>query len=594
MRTWVLQAVVAGVVLCILCGLAWAASFDPGAAVGDRRVELFWAPDEDDPVFTGNLKIFPKGSMLVGEGEIPFLAFTTSGNDLWLWDTGPGCFIRWNEDSCKVVQYLDPPPGNPDVLSFALHPEGILLLAGLADGRIVAWSPAESSEGIVYNAHTDSCWGVAFRPLATEMDPSFVSVGGDGTWRYWLAPGDLEREVVADSTRPLTAVGIAREGRKIAVGTDQGRIRIFSIDGDPLPDKTSHGGRRVAGFSFSADEGRLASADVDGGVRIWSVITGDSLGAYEPVQPSSVFIDYTPRKSSYLSYAHSNGVIGLIDGYCGRAYVTTGDLGRPIAGFTLGPDGVTGYIGDTAGRLEWWYQGECIPSEETPNCFGGYLIFRGLYPEDSEETEKLTLLRVYDFSDSTWGWTPSDTGRVFVDPDSIIRAGGDSERPAAGPHNGTPYYYSIQKYWWAFLDGDVFKTPHNTKYEGFYRGDEELDPTPLIPRVAAVSDAPVLRDVYVVPNPYVENEDPSRFGPLSPPLVRFFNLPEEATICVYTTSGDLVRILNHFQTPGGQSGGSCLWDLKNDRGQDVTSGVYLFAAESPGGERTRGFFTIVR
>jgi len=152
----------------------------------------------------------------------------------------------------------------------------------------------------------------------------------------------------------------------------------------------------------------------------------------------------------------------------------------------------------------------------------------------------------------------------------------------------------LQKFRWTFLDGGLFADPDNTTYEGLYRAESEGEPTPLVARPDPVTTLPLLEDVYVVPNPYVEEDAASNFGPLSGPMVRFCGLPAEATVRVYTSSLDLVRTLEHRQDTHNLAGGALTWDLRNDFGRDVVAGLYLYAVETPSGETIRGFLTIVR
>ncbi|MCK4305134.1 MAG: hypothetical protein KAY24_12930 [Candidatus Eisenbacteria sp.] len=606
MRAWTVRILVAGVILCGFYGLAEALSFDTNPVVGDRRVSLTWTPQEDDPVFTGNLSLYFLRAMQVAEDSIPFLAFTRSGGALWLWEVSSRRFVQWHYDATdrtwQKAQELSPVAEGTEVLSCALHPDGVMLLAGLDDGTVMVWRPHLSSESQAYEVHASACRGLAFKPLASSTDSSFVSVGEDGYWRHWTRPGILQKEVLVAGSTTLTSLGIARDGVAIAVGKDDGKVAIYSLRAgtDPRAVTDGHDGRRIAGLSFSTAGDRLASADSEGGIRVWGAMQGELRGGCNLEQSGGVFIAYTPRESNYIIYARRDGTVGMCDGFTGRAYEMQGDLGRPITGCAISSDGFSAYFADDEGMIESWYMGNCVPCARTPECFGGYIIWRGDYPDP----DSLKLLRIYDFGDTTWGWTSCDTARAFVDPDSIIpRGGGTITDPAvvSGPHNGMPFYYSLTRYSWKYLDGGVHRVLRDTKEEGFFRDSAalagqglEADPTPLIPRVAAIVAPPLLANVFVVPNPFIEGDPSCHFGPQSSSMVQFFNLPEEATLRIYTNSGDLIQVMHHFQTQGGMSGGSCSWDLKNDHGTDVTSGVYLFAVEAPGGESIQGFFTIIR
>ena len=610
MKAWLARILVLCAGLGFAVDGALAVTFDPDVQLGDRRVLFTWAPDSDDPVFTGNLQLYFKESLPVSEGSLPLITFTQGGDDLWVWDDVDRVFHKyqqidgaWQRD---LETELTPLPEGLEPVSFAIHPEATLLLVGLGDGQVAYWWPHLSADYELYQAHEGAIRQIAFKPLATAFVTPYVTIGDDGFWRYWVGPDEsnLVKEVQANTTGALTAVAIAPRGETVAVGSASGKIGFYSVEGSgglPIFTVQSNEGRPIKALTFAGNQLRLASADDQGSIRIWSaVIAGPPLGGSDPDVPGEVFIHFTPRDSRYISYAYRNGQIGMVDGFTGGTYEARQDVGHPITAFALSELGNEGYLASTDGILEWWFLGTCVPSMETPECFGGYRIFRGMHPEDDPTGHELVLLRVYNYSDRTWTWSSLDSTRSFADPDSVIPSGGDSTRVVAGPQNGTPYYYSIQKYYWRFLDGGRSRAPANTTIEGLYRAAGELDPTPVIPRGEAVTSLPLLRGVYVVPNPFREGDELSHFWPTDtgdPGEVHFVNLPAEATIRIFTTAGDLVRTLHHPWSSRAYSGNYCPWNLRNDPelgGRQVASGVYVYIVETPSGEVKKGFCTIIR
>ncbi len=91
-----------------------------------------------------------------------------------------------------------------------------------------------------------------------------------------------------------------------------------------------------------------------------------------------------------------------------------------------------------------------------------------------------------------------------------------------------------------------------------------------------------IADIFVYPNPY------RGAGPNGEQVVVFAGLPEQATIRIFTIQGTLVRRLDHQNSTG-----AARWDLTNDQGEAVASGVYLYSAVSSG-ETVRGKFAIMR
>lgn len=87
-------------------------------------------------------------------------------------------------------------------------------------------------------------------------------------------------------------------------------------------------------------------------------------------------------------------------------------------------------------------------------------------------------------------------------------------------------------------------------------------------------------DIYVAPNPFVFGDPDRSFGLNDPYKIEFRNLPERATIRIYTISGDLIRTLKHGPDEIGNVFGSMAWDQKSDSGLLVAPGLYIYHVDS--------------
>jgi kumamolisin len=92
-------------------------------------------------------------------------------------------------------------------------------------------------------------------------------------------------------------------------------------------------------------------------------------------------------------------------------------------------------------------------------------------------------------------------------------------------------------------------------------------------------DYSALASVYAYPNPWDIRRETQR-------LITFANLPDGATVKIFTLSGFLVRTLT-------VSGSTAVWDLTNASGQMVASGLYLYLA-SDGSHNTTGKIAIIK
>ncbi|MGH7741005.1 MAG: T9SS type A sorting domain-containing protein [Candidatus Eiseniibacteriota bacterium] len=255
--------------------------------------------------------------------------------------------------------------------------------------------------------------------------------------------------------------------------------------------------------------------------------------------------------------------------------------------------------------------------------FGGYRIWRAV---NAPDTSRMVLIRRFSKNVSaplTWNFSTVDTttlqficgGQVahdsvvtVVDPDSsgnfvkVCRvvdhfgrcvSRGDSVLklvPPPGPHDGFLTWYSVTYEALNVQDNvnlDLFVPGGPDTLENWVRCGTPGDTT-TCPRInlnnkyANMIVAPVsptagptenLRTVGVVPNPYRAAEAWDQPGSNE---LHFTGLPAQAVIKIYTVAGDLVATLDHddavhdFQP----------WNLKNQNGSDVASGIYMYRVES--------------
>jgi hypothetical protein len=96
-----------------------------------------------------------------------------------------------------------------------------------------------------------------------------------------------------------------------------------------------------------------------------------------------------------------------------------------------------------------------------------------------------------------------------------------------------------------------------------------------------------LTAVHTVPDPYyVTNAFESS---TDNKVIKFVNLPNDAIIRIYSSSGVLVQLLEHHSTT---FGGDETWNVRNRNNQVVASGVYFYHIEA-GDARRVGRYTVV-
>ena len=95
-----------------------------------------------------------------------------------------------------------------------------------------------------------------------------------------------------------------------------------------------------------------------------------------------------------------------------------------------------------------------------------------------------------------------------------------------------------------------------------------------------------LSEIRVVPNPFIAANEITRGNGLQ--RILFTNLPPQATIRIYTISGNLVRVLEHLD-----GSGTAEWDVRTRFDLLVASGNYYFHVTTPDGRTHLGRFAVV-
>lgn len=106
----------------------------------------------------------------------------------------------------------------------------------------------------------------------------------------------------------------------------------------------------------------------------------------------------------------------------------------------------------------------------------------------------------------------------------------------------------------------------------------------VIPERTAAAAALDLENVIVVPNPYRPGAD----------VIEFRNLTRHATIRIYDSFGNLVKLIDRAKTGPVEH-----WDGRNDEGELIAPGVYVYHVEAPfsegrGKNSSSGKFAVIR
>lgn len=618
---WVVGMALGSILLAGWVGSVAATVFDTPPTIGDRRVELTWQPDADDPVYNGNIVVRVDATYTTihhAGRPVRLILSNSDGSMAFSAAEGENVIRGWDIADGHVETDLPlGPAGEPAAelpVALAMHASDQRILGALANGDLRLWRLDRPGPPERFAGQTGVRALVFYPGVSDTSDLRFVSVGTDDTLRVWLRPGEPlgSGYAIPISGGTTGALDMSSDRKLVAVGTQDGTIRIYDVGSPPssplliLGQGDDRHSGAVTSVTFTKSHRKLASVDVNGQIRIWRIPEGTLLATAETgaVAP---FIALSAPDGALLTVVTAAGRLEVRNGNSGAIYEPVFQVPgvRVVTMSVLTTDGARTLVGDDDGRITVVRARPCRPSADQPECFGGYQIWRSRTPN----IEDRKLLRIYDYADSTW--TFRGAVRAFSDPDSIIARKppheprepviDDFEIP--GPPNGVPYFYSVTRFNTYYLGGADFPVYPDTAqayWDGFFRDRPGGPPTPLVAEAAPNSVAPVLGDVIVVPNPFVVREFERITPRESPqvPQVEFRHLPAAATIRIYTLGGDLVRVIEHGPDRYGDADDASAWDFKNSSGKRVASGVYIYQVVTPAGnhlpgELAQGHFTVV-
>jgi len=196
------------------------------------------------------------------------------------------------------------------------------------------------------------------------------------------------------------------------------------------------------------------------------------------------------------------------------------------------------------------------PSEGEPD-FGGYRIYRAINKSDTVHSEIFAC------------------GKGTEHPE-IVHSFDDTT-----PVRGFAYYYYIV----AFNDGSNNNTdanPHGPLHSSkYYTRTTE-------PAFLQRPPGEKLSDIRIVPNPYyISSPKGSHFS--IEDEIRFYNIPGECTIRIFTERGDLIKTIIHDDGSGDE-----VWNSVTDSRQVIVSGIYIVQFETPDGQSIYKKFAVIR
>jgi len=321
------------------------------------------------------------------------------------------------------------------IFAVAWSPDGRWVLTGATDGAARLWEVSSGETFAVFEHPALGVWSVAF----SADGATAYTAGGDGTVRAWDTGSGGERSVIADADAAMTAVAASPCGRWVAVGGKGGLLQVLETEGYELHVEIDIGAVVPRQFAFSADGGRLAMVDREGGVRLWAMEDGDSGRPIASVDMEATSVAFAPV-GDRLAIGSGRGVLELWEGSTGEPLWAREDVGNTgmSTAVAFSPDGARIAVVRWPDRVAF----VDLQGNEEPGLLEGRA--RPVTSLSLSSDEDLLLTAGFDGTLRLWDLTRGAIERSFPAAGSTARLSGDGRRALSDGDEGTALLWDVR------------------------------------------------------------------------------------------------------------------------------------------------------
>jgi WD40 repeat protein/uncharacterized caspase-like protein len=215
----------------------------------------------------------------------PFAAVAWSADGRFLAAAGAGRVKLWDIRGDTTLRTLAVQGAAVEAIAFA--PDGDRLVAGTLDGRLVAWNLATGEVQHAIDAYSSGVQVVQF----DRAGGTLMTSNRDGAIDIRDGHSLRGRRSVQGPADSHGIAALSPDGRRLIVVEDERMSLVNAETGRRIRGLSGHD-VAVSMVAFSPDGRAIASGDVSGGVRVWSVSAGAAIRTLAP----STSIERRPRE----------------------------------------------------------------------------------------------------------------------------------------------------------------------------------------------------------------------------------------------------------------------------------------------------------
>ena len=241
------------------------------------------------------------------------------------------------------------------VRSLAWSPDSMRLATGSNDGSVLIWEQGAELPVARYGGE-----GYGISGMAWSRDGSFLVIAND---ELRVLQTDSWQEVANLGPGNGATILAWSPDEMLAVGADEGSLRLFAADGALVADMVGHTAQ-VTGIAWSPKGDRLVSAG--GNLLLWDAQSGQRLAAIDGHTNAVMSVAWSPDGQVFASGAKDRTV--RLWNAEGRAVSTLPSHEDEVMQVAWLRDG-TLVSGDNASTLRWWSAtGTLLGQEKATGC----------------------------------------------------------------------------------------------------------------------------------------------------------------------------------------------------------------------------------